>query len=139
MPEWAFVALGSNMGDREHYLRLAKRRLRDLPETSCAAETAVEETDPIGPDGQRKYLNQMLLLRTSMRPHELLNHFHAIEQQAGRERGAPWGERTLDIDLVRYGDESVHDAKLTIPHPQIPNRPFWQRELSELEEYVGER
>lgn len=136
--EWAFVALGSNLGDRGRYLSHARDRLRRLPSTSYRAESEVEETDPIGPAGQRRYLNQMLLLRTSLSPHELLTHFHTIERDAGRERGERWGERTLDIDLVRYGNLSEKGAELTIPHPEIPNRPFWQRELAELEKYVAD-
>ncbi len=138
MTEWAFVALGSNLGDRGRHLSQARERLRRLPSTSYRAESAIEETDPIGPAGQRRYLNQMLLLRTSLHPHELLIHFHTIECDAGRERRERWGERTLDIDLVRYGNHSENGAELTIPHPEIANRPFWQRELAELEKYVAD-
>lgn len=134
--EWAFVALGSNLGDRAAHLAFARRRLATLPETELVAASAVEETDPIGPVRQGPYLNQMVLLRTGLAPRALLDALLAIERAAGRERRERWGPRTLDLDIVRYGDRHIQDADLVVPHPEFSRRPFWQRELNELVPHV---
>ena len=135
--EWAFVALGSNVGDRAACLAFARQRLAMLPRTVLIAESAVEETAPVGPVPQGPFLNQMVLLRTELTPHELLTHCQEVEEACGRERRERWGPRTLDVDIVRHGDRKVKDAELTLPHPELPNRPFWQRELAELEAHAG--
>jgi len=137
MAEWAFVALGSNVGDRHAHLAFARERLARLAGTTLVAASAIEETAPLGPVPQDDYLNQMVLLRTELGPRELLAHCAAIEQEAARERTVRWGPRTLDLDIVRYDDAVVSDADLTVPHPEIPHRPFWQRELAELMPYAA--
>jgi 2-amino-4-hydroxy-6-hydroxymethyldihydropteridine diphosphokinase len=129
---WAFVAVGSNLGDRATYLRQGRRSLAALPETRLVAASSVEETAPIGPAGQAPYLNQMVLLRTALSPRDLLAACLAIERDAGRVRDVRWGPRTLDLDIVRYGDQTVNDPDLTLPHPELARRDFWQRELEEL-------
>jgi len=130
-----YVALGSNVGDRAAHLAHARARLAALPRTRLLQESRIEETAPLGPVPQGAYLNQMALLETALEPPELLVHLHAIEAERGRERraGVRWGPRTLDLDIVRFGDRVVRDPELVIPHPELPNRPFWQRELAELE------
>ncbi len=131
------MALGSNLGDRAAHLAHARARLGALPGTRLVAESRVEETVPLGPVAQSPYLNQMVLLETSLTPAELLAHCLAIEAERGRARRERWGPRTLDLDIVRYGDQTVRQRDLTIPHPELPNRDFWQREIAELEgEYV---
>ncbi len=134
--ERVFVALGSNMGDRAAHLSFARDSLASLPTTAVVAESVIEETAPVGPVSQEAFLNQMVLLRTALSPQELLSHCLVIEQAAGRIRGTRWGPRTLDIDIVRYGDEVVDEPGLTVPHPELQRRPFWQRELTELERRV---
>ena len=131
--ERVYVALGSNVGEREGHLAHARARLATLPRTRLVAASRVEQTASLGPVPQDPYLNQMLLLETGLTPAELLRHLHAIEAERGRERGIRWGPRTLDLDIVRFGDRAAHDPGLTIPHPELPNRPFWQRELAELD------
>jgi 2-amino-4-hydroxy-6-hydroxymethyldihydropteridine diphosphokinase len=135
-PEWAFVALGSNLGDRAGYLARARAELGALPETSMIAASSVEETAPLGPIPQPPYLNQMVLLHTSLTARSLLAACHAIEQRAGRVRGARWGPRTLDLDIVRLGEQQVDEPDLHLPHPELPRRDFWQRELAELLPHV---
>jgi 2-amino-4-hydroxy-6-hydroxymethyldihydropteridine diphosphokinase len=135
--EWVFVALGSNLGDRAAALALARDRLAELPRTELTAASAVEETEPIGPVPQGPYLNQMVLLKTVLTPRELLAACRRIEREAGRERRERWGPRTLDLDIVRYGEREVREPQLEIPHPELSNRPFWQRELAELASHVG--
>ncbi len=126
------VALGSNLGDRAGFLAGARRAIAALVDVRLVAASAVEETAPIGPVPQGHYLNQMLLLETSLDPRALLDRLLAIERAAGRERREPWGPRTLDCDIVLFGDRVVAEPNLTIPHAELLHRAFWQRELREL-------
>jgi len=128
-----YVALGSNVGDRAAHLAYAREHLATLPRTRVLKHSRVEETAPLGPVPQGPYLNQMVLLETELEPAELLGHLHAIEAARGRERGVRWGPRTLDLDIVRFGDRAVRAPELTIPHPELPNRDFWLREIAELD------
>jgi 2-amino-4-hydroxy-6-hydroxymethyldihydropteridine diphosphokinase len=130
--EVAYIALGSNVGSRERYLANARTFLAALPASRVLAETAVEETAPIGPVEQGNYLNQMIALETSLTPATLLAELLRIERQLGRERTEPWGPRTIDLDIVLFGNRAVTTDELTIPHPELANRDFWQRELTEL-------
>jgi 2-amino-4-hydroxy-6-hydroxymethyldihydropteridine diphosphokinase len=130
------VALGSNLGDRDQHLAFARKRLSELPHTVLIAQSTVEETEPLGDVPQGPYLNQMVLLRTALTPQDLVDFCHAIETEAGRERRERWGPRTLDLDIVRFGDLRVDSPGLQIPHPELPNRPFWMRELKELEPHA---
>jgi 2-amino-4-hydroxy-6-hydroxymethyldihydropteridine diphosphokinase len=136
MLDVAFVALGSNLGDRMAILADARAALARLPRTRIVCESSIEETEPLGPVAQPRFLNQMLALETSLSPRELLEHLLAIEQAAGRTRDVRWGPRTLDLDIVRYANQTVSDPDLRVPHPELSNRPFWQRELAELNAIV---
>jgi len=131
--ERAYVALGSNLGDREGHLAAARAALAALPRTRLVAASAVEETAPLGGMAQAPYLNQMVALETRLEPRALLAACQAIERSRGRIRTERWGARTLDLDIVRYGDRRVAEPDLIIPHPELPHRDFWQRELAELE------
>ena len=127
------MALGSNLGDRAAHLAHARTRLNELPGTRVVAASRVEETAPLGPVVQGPYLNQMVLIETTLDPDELLVQCRAIEAERGRERRERWGPRTLDLDIVRYGTRTVQEANLIIPHPELPNRDFWRREIAELD------
>jgi 2-amino-4-hydroxy-6-hydroxymethyldihydropteridine diphosphokinase len=127
------VALGSNLGDRESHLAFARQALASLPETRLIAVSRVEETAPVGPVPQAPFRNQMALIETRLEPRALLEHCHAIECARGRERRERWGPRTLDLDLVRFGERTVREPGLVVPHPELPRRDFWQRELAELD------
>jgi 2-amino-4-hydroxy-6-hydroxymethyldihydropteridine diphosphokinase len=131
--ERAYVALGSNLGDRAGHLAAAREALAKLPDTEVVAASAVEETAPLAGMTQPPYLNQMVLLETRLTPRELLEACQAIERARGRVRGERWGPRTLDVDIVRYGRRRVTEPDLIIPHPELPNRDFWLRELAELQ------
>ncbi len=132
MSERAAVALGSNLGDRAATLASAREAIARLPLTRIAAASDVEETEPLGPVPQGPYLNQMLLVETGLTPRDLLNALLEIERQEGRVRRERWGPRTLDCDVVLYGDRRIREKDLVVPHPELPNREFWQRELREL-------
>ena len=136
MAEWAFVALGSNLDDRDRHLAAGRAGLAALPDTDLVAASAIEETPPLGGAVQGPYLNQMVLLKTDLEPRALLTGCLAIEKSEGRVRRERWGPRTLDLDIVRYGAREVHETDLVVPHPELPNRPFWQRELAELMPHV---
>lgn len=116
----AYVALGSNLGDRRDHLRFA---VMNLP--GVRAISPVYETDPVGgPDDQGPYLNLVVELETRMNPFELLECCRRIEQGAGRERKVRWGPRTLDVDVLLYDDVSIGSEELTIPHPRMWERRF---------------
>ena len=132
-PARAFVALGSNLGDRAAHLAAARAAIATLPGTRVIAASDVAETAPIGPAGQGDYLNQMVEIETTLPPHALLDALLDIERARGRVRdGTRWTARTLDLDIVLYGDERVKAPRLVVPHPELPNRAFWQEELAQL-------
>jgi 2-amino-4-hydroxy-6-hydroxymethyldihydropteridine diphosphokinase len=129
------VALGSNLGDRAEHLRAAREALASLPGTALIASSAVEETAPLGGMDQPPYLNQMVMLETSLTPRALLTALQSIENEHGRRRIQRWGARTLDLDIVRFGDRQVAEEDLIIPHPELSHRDFWLRELAEIESH----
>ena len=133
----AFVALGSNLGDRAAHLAAARAALAALPDTTLVAASSIDETAPLGALEQPPYLNQMVLLETALGPHALLRGCQAIEAARGRSRTSRWASRTLDLDIVKYGEQRVNDPILVVPHPELPHRTFWQRELAELESHVA--
>lgn len=132
MGELAFVALGSNLGDRPAHLDRARVALSLVPTSRLVAVSSVEETAPLGAMAQPPYLNQMVALRTALGPEALLASLQRIERSLGRVRGARWSARTIDLDLVRYGERRMRTVTLELPHPGLPAREFWQRELAEL-------
>lgn len=132
MSEIAYIALGSNLGDRRAYLERARDAIAAIPECRVVAASAVEETAPLGGLAQPPYLNQMLAVETTLAPTDLLSRLQRIEAEAGRVRSNRWGSRTLDLDIVLFDDRVVTRADLVIPHPGLADRPFWQRELAEL-------
>ena len=132
MRDVAYVALGSNLGDRAAYLAHARQAIAMLPRTRVLAESSIEETAPFGPVAQGPFLNQMLAVETELAPRKLLEQLLRIEREAGRVRDVRWGPRTLDLDIVMYQSQSVHEPDLVLPHPGLPDRDFWQRELAEL-------
>jgi len=133
----AYVALGSNLGNRDEHLARARRSLEAIPRTRVIATSTVEETAPIGPVEQGPYLNQMIALETELSPRELLTELQRIEREAGRTRAVRWGPRTLDLDIVRYDEQTANETDLVVPHPAEAARDFWRRELAELRAQLG--
>lgn len=132
MPDVAYIALGSNVGDRDAYLALARDAIAGMERSRVIAESAVEETSPIGPIAQGAFLNQMIALETDLNPRQLLDGLQAIERSAGRVRGERWGPRTLDLDIVLMERQTSDDPECRVPHPELARRDFWLRELAEL-------
>ena len=132
MSEIAYIALGSNLGERHGYLARARDAIDAIPECRVVGASAVEETAPLGGLAQPPYLNQMLAVETTLDPANLLARLHRIEADAGRVRSTRWESRTLDLDIVLFDDHVVNTMELTLPHPGLLQRDFWQRELAEL-------
>ena len=128
----AYIALGSNLGDREGTLRSAIAGLRELG--SVEAISSFYETAPIGITEQPDFLNAVVALRTALPPEELMAALLRIEQQHGRDRSAsvPKGPRTLDLDLLSYGDNVMETPTLTLPHPSLAERRFVLAPLAEI-------
>jgi 2-amino-4-hydroxy-6-hydroxymethyldihydropteridine diphosphokinase len=125
------IALGSNLRDRDAFLRDGAAAIASLEGVWLTGVSQVEETDPIGPQ-QPKYLNQMVLVETVLTLASLLTELRAIEARHGRDRTIIRGPRTLDLDIVWADGVIVTSAELLVPHPGLTNRAFWQRELAEL-------
>ncbi|MGI9612678.1 MAG: 2-amino-4-hydroxy-6-hydroxymethyldihydropteridine diphosphokinase [Acidimicrobiales bacterium] len=124
----AFLALGSNLGDREAYLRFAVRQLGEV-----VAMSQIYETAPVGgPDDQGPYLNMVIEVATSLDPFALLRRCQRIEAEAARQRLVRWGPRTLDVDIVAYDDIEITSDELTVPHPRFAERRFVLAPLADI-------
>lgn len=133
----AFIALGSNLGDRAAYLAAARSAISLTRGVRLLAVTAVEETAPIGTTVQGAYLNQMIAVNTTLSPDALLIELQRIERGLGRVRGVRWGPRTIDLDIVQYSGVRTRTVSLELPHPGLASRAFWQRERADLERIIG--
>ena len=128
----AFVGIGSNLGDRETHLRSAVDLLAAEDGIDVVAVSRLRETEPVGPVEQGPFLNGAVQVTTGLSPRELLQRLLAVEQRLGRVRGERFGPRTIDLDLLVYGDEVVEEPGLTVPHPRLHERRFALEPLVEL-------
>jgi 2-amino-4-hydroxy-6-hydroxymethyldihydropteridine diphosphokinase len=119
----AYVGLGSNLGDRSAHLLLGLSALSRLPDTHLLRLSPIYETEPVGPP-QPPYLNLVAELETELSPRALLGEMLSIERAQGRERRERWGPRTLDLDLLLYGDLVLKEEDLEVPHPRLHQRAF---------------
>jgi 2-amino-4-hydroxy-6-hydroxymethyldihydropteridine diphosphokinase len=124
----AYVGAGANIGDRERTIRAAVAALPGV-----VAVSSLRETAPVGVTDQPPFLNGAVALETAMTPRELLDALLAIERALGRERRERWGPRTIDLDLLLYGDVRVDEPGLTVPHPLLHERRFALEPLAELD------
>jgi 2-amino-4-hydroxy-6-hydroxymethyldihydropteridine diphosphokinase len=131
----AFVGLGSNLGDCERTLRSAVERLGRLPKTRVVRVSALRETDPVDYVDQPRFLNGAVELETELSPRDLLEALLALELSFGRDRAASpsRGPRTLDLDLLLYGAETIDEPGLEVPHPRLHERRFAVEPLAELD------
>ncbi len=120
----AFLALGSNLGDRHAHLQAALDLLHAAPELTVVAVSSVYETDPVGGPVQDDFLNAVIEIETDRSPHQLLEIAHAAEAAADRVRVQRWGPRTLDVDVVFIDGVTVDEPDLTVPHPRWRERDF---------------
>ncbi len=116
-----YIGLGSNLGDSRQILSEAVAKLKTIGEVKVSK---LYQSPPMGPQDQPNYLNAVAQLKTELLPLDLLNHLQRFEQEAGRVRLRHWGERTLDLDLLIYGDEKIQNERLTVPHVGIMQRDF---------------
>jgi 2-amino-4-hydroxy-6-hydroxymethyldihydropteridine diphosphokinase len=123
-PTDCLIALGSNLGDRTAFLEWALVRMSRLPGTELIAASSFHETEPVGGPPQGPFLNAAARLQTTLDPHALWRALVRIEREAGRERLVACGPRTLDLDIVLYGDQMIETPDLTIPHPRAHERRF---------------
>jgi 2-amino-4-hydroxy-6-hydroxymethyldihydropteridine diphosphokinase len=125
----AYVGLGANLGDREATMRRAIELLGD----EVVAVSSFRETDPVGYEDQPRFLNAAVALETELSPRELLDRLLAVERELGRTRDGPrYGPRTIDLDLLLYGDAVVDEPGLRVPHPRLVERRFALEPLAEL-------
>ncbi len=128
----AYVGLGANLGDPQQAVRDALEALRALPQTSLDAVSSLYLSAPVDAGGN-DYVNAVARLRTSLLAHELLSALQGVEQNFGRERPFRNAPRTLDLDLLLYGEQTIHDAALEVPHPRMMARAFVLLPLLELD------
>jgi 2-amino-4-hydroxy-6-hydroxymethyldihydropteridine diphosphokinase len=131
----AFIALGSNLGDRGATIRAAVAELSATEGVELVAVSSLEETEPVGYLDQPRFLNGAAELRTELPPRKLLELLLSVEARFGRDRsaGPPQGPRTLDLDLLLYGSERLQEPGLELPHPRLHERIFVLRPLAELD------
>lgn len=128
----AWIGLGSNLEDPLAQVSTALQELTQLPDTTLAACSSLYRSDPVGPPGQPDYINAVAALDTRLEPEALLDALQAIEQMHQRVRKIHWGPRTLDLDLLLYGDQVISTPRLTVPHAYMTERNFVLWPLAEL-------
>ena len=131
----AYIALGSNMGDKKKYLEDALTEIKKNKEIRLLSTASFLETEPYGGVEQDNFLNSVCCLETLLSPQGLLDELHRIEQLAGRKREIHWGPRTLDLDIIYYEDRIMATDTLVIPHPDMENRVFVLKPLGEIAPY----
>ncbi len=128
-----FVALGSNLGNRAGNIRAALAALRASDGVRVLRASSLHDTEPVGgPAGQPRYLNSVVEIETARSPHDLLARLHEIEHALGRVRGERNGPRTIDLDLLLFGESRIDDDVLEVPHPRMWQRDFVLAPLREL-------
>lgn len=128
-----YIAIGSNLDSPLDQVNRAIAALRDIPQSRLVCHSAFYRTAPMGPAGQPDYLNLAVLLETTLTPHELLDATQAVELSQGRVRkDERWGPRTLDLDIMLFGDKVIHDERLTVPHYGLKEREFMLYPLAEI-------
>ncbi|KPN15039.1 2-amino-4-hydroxy-6-hydroxymethyldihydropteridine pyrophosphokinase [Bacillus australimaris] len=138
MNNTAYIALGSNIGKKETYLKEAVKKLHEHPEVQVELISSIYETTPVGYENQDDFLNMAVKISTSLRPEELLSLTQKIEQELGRTREVRWGPRTADLDILLYNRENIETEQLVVPHPRMYERLFVLVPMSEICPEIGE-
>jgi 2-amino-4-hydroxy-6-hydroxymethyldihydropteridine diphosphokinase len=129
----AYVALGANLGPREVTIQRAVTLLGEEPGIELLEQSSLRETEPVGMVDQPKFLNGVVAIETTLTPRELLDTLLRVERELGRTReGGRWGPRTIDLDLLVYGSETIGEPGLHVPHPRLHERRFVLEPLAEL-------
>jgi len=127
-----YIGLGSNLDDPQSQLKKAIIALEMVPSTSVVKTSSFYRSKPVGPQDQPDYINAVVELDTELSASVLLDYLQAIENEQGRERKIKWGARTLDLDILLFGDEIINDDRLQIPHVEMQNRGFVLLPLNEI-------
>ena len=127
-----YWSIGSNQGNREHYFAQARRHFEQVAALEVIAVSPIYETEPVGFSRQPAFLNAALEIGTTLEPLELLEIAQQIEKELGRKRDIVWGPRTIDLDLLLYGDRQITSEKLVVPHPRMHERKFVLVPLAQL-------
>lgn len=129
----AYIGLGSNLQEPRRQVASALKELSYLPYSRLVAKSSLYQSDPMGPADQPDYINAVAAIETNLTPLALLDALLAIERRHGRIRGATrWGPRTLDLDILTYGDQSIVEPRITVPHSGIAERAFVLLPLAEI-------
>jgi 2-amino-4-hydroxy-6-hydroxymethyldihydropteridine diphosphokinase len=130
----AYIGLGANLGNREGTIRRALEAIDDAPDTWLLLVSELRETDPIGIVDQPRFLNGIAMIGTTVPARGLLDSLLEVERRLGRDRAAfpPGGPRTIDLDLLLYGDELIDEPGLQVPHPRLHERRFVLEPLLEI-------
>lgn len=128
-----YIGLGSNLSDPLQQIRSAIHALQQLPDSTLTKLSRFYWSRAIGPNDQADYLNGAAQIITTQAPEALLDELQAIENSQGRKRSERWGARTLDLDLLLYGNEIINSPRLTVPHPELLNRDFVLRPLLDID------
>lgn len=128
-----YIAIGSNLASPLEQVNAAVQAIGEIPDSRIVAVSSFYRTPPLGPQDQPDYLNAAVALDTALAPEALLDHTQRIELQQGRVRKAErWGPRTLDLDIMLFGDEVINTERLTVPHYDMKNRGFMLWPLFEI-------
>ena len=127
-----YIGLGSNLDDPQSQLKKAIIAMEMVPSTSVVKTSSFYRSKPVGPQDQPDYVNAVVELGTELSASVLLDYLQAIENEQGRERKVKWGARTLDLDILLFGDEIINDDRLQIPHVEMQNRGFVLLPLNEI-------
>ncbi|MCF6139654.1 2-amino-4-hydroxy-6-hydroxymethyldihydropteridine diphosphokinase [Pseudalkalibacillus berkeleyi] len=128
-----YIALGSNIGDRSHYMKSAIKEIEQLNDTQFVKASSIYETDPVGYTDQDAFLNMVIRVQTQLTPQNLLSALLDIEKKLNRTREVHWGPRTIDLDILLYNQENIQSEDLKIPHPRMLERGFVMIPLYELQ------
>ena len=127
-----YIGVGSNLGNRRKNIEGAIQKLRETVDIDVKKTSGIYETEPVGGPPQPKYLNGVIEIETRLKPRELLLSLQEIENKLGRKRTIKNGPRTIDLDILTYGDKRIDEPDLKIPHPMMNDREFVQQPLRDL-------
>ncbi|WP_078433078.1 2-amino-4-hydroxy-6-hydroxymethyldihydropteridine diphosphokinase [Metabacillus halosaccharovorans] len=136
MKNHAYIALGSNIGDREQYLIDAIKKIHNYPNIKVVNISSIYETDPVGYTDQDVFLNMVISINTDLTAFQLLSVLQETEKQLNRKREIRWGPRTLDLDILLFNYENIEAEQLIVPHPRMHERAFVLIPLFELNQHV---
>jgi 2-amino-4-hydroxy-6-hydroxymethyldihydropteridine diphosphokinase len=131
-----YIGIGSNLGDREKYIENAIEKLNNIEGVEVKKVSGIHETEPMAGPKQGKYLNAAIEIETALKPRELLAKLQDIEKQLGRKRTVKNAPRTIDLDILLYGDSKIDEPDLKIPHPGMREREFVMKPLKEIYEGI---